>query len=148
MSGTNLTFINRCLILAAYFYFAFMLNESEHNWSITYLSRVILIRHHFKTYNLRMTMFFRLLMNLPYRCRVSPHFIALGMNHFTVIRRKLVHSLYQRILYSSNTLINSLGLSSVVYSSSSVSNYSSSSFHRIYFFGFSFSLKLYTVVDD
>ena len=51
---------------------------------------------------------FRLLMNLPYRCRVSPHFIALGMNHFSVTRRKLVHSLYQRILHSSNTLINSL----------------------------------------
>ena len=51
---------------------------------------------------------FRLLMNLPYQCRVSPHFIALGMNHFSVIRRKLVHSLYQRILHSSNILINSL----------------------------------------
>ena len=50
----------------------------------------------------------RLLINLPYRCRVSPHFIALGMNHFSVIRRKLVHSLHQRILHSSNTLINSL----------------------------------------
>ena len=51
---------------------------------------------------------FRFLMNLPYRCRVSPHFIALGMNHFSVIRRKLVHSLYQRILHSSNTLISTL----------------------------------------
>ena len=51
---------------------------------------------------------FRLLMNLPYRCRVSPHFIALGMNHFSVIRRKLVHSLYQRILLSNNTLISTL----------------------------------------
>ena len=51
---------------------------------------------------------FRLLMNLPYRCRVSPHFIALGMNHFSVIRRKLVHSLYQRILLSKNTLISTL----------------------------------------
>ena len=48
---------------------------------------------------------FRLLKNLPYRCRVSPHFNALGMNHFSVIRRKLVHSLYQRTLHSSNTLI-------------------------------------------
>ena len=51
---------------------------------------------------------FILFMNLPYRCRVSPHFIAHGMNHFSVIRRKLVHSLYQRILHSSNTLINTL----------------------------------------
>ena len=48
---------------------------------------------------------FRLLMNLPYRCRVSPHFIALGMNHFSVIRGKLVH---QRILLSNNTLIRTL----------------------------------------
>ena len=42
---------------------------------------------------------FRLLMNLPYRCRVSPHFITLGMYHFSVIRRKLWYSLYQRILH-------------------------------------------------
>ena len=46
--------------------------------------------------------------NIAYQCRVSPHFVALGMNHFSVIRRKLVHSLHQRILHSSNTLINSL----------------------------------------
>ena len=51
---------------------------------------------------------FRLLMNLPYRCRVSPHFIALGVNHFSVIRRKLVHSSYQRILLSNNSLISTL----------------------------------------
>ena len=51
---------------------------------------------------------FRLLMNLPYQCRVSPHFIALDMNHFSVIRGKLAHSLYQCILHSSNTLIGTL----------------------------------------
>ena len=51
---------------------------------------------------------FRLLMNLPYECRVSPHYIARGLNHFSVIRRKLVHSLYQSILLSNNTLISTL----------------------------------------
>ena len=75
---------------------------------IVVLCGVILIRHSLQDLQVAYNNFFRLLMNLPYRCRVSPHFIAFGMNHFSVIRRKLVHSLYQRILHSSNTLINSL----------------------------------------
>ena len=108
MSGTNFTFINRLLDFSSIFPLCFHVERTrtqlEHNLPLTCNFNKASLQDLQVAYD----NVFRLLMNLPYRCRVSPHFIALGMNHFTVIRRKLVHSLYQRILYSSNTLINSL----------------------------------------
>ena len=45
----------------------------------------------------------KLLMKLPYQCRVSPHFMVLGLKHFSVIKRKTIYSLYQHLLLRSNT---------------------------------------------
>lgn len=51
---------------------------------------------------------FRFLFKLPRRCSVSYNFVIRDIPNFPVIRRKLVYSLYKRVLSSSNILIRTL----------------------------------------
>ena len=51
---------------------------------------------------------FRLLFHLPRRCSVSAYFVEYRLPNFSVIRKKLIYSLYRRVLDSCNSLISTI----------------------------------------
>ena len=50
----------------------------------------------------------RFMFHLPWYRRVSNIFVSLNIPNFSVLRRKLVYSMYKRVLASSNSLVRTL----------------------------------------
>ena len=51
---------------------------------------------------------YRFMFHLPQYTRVSNIFVSLNIPNFSVLRRKLVYSMYKRVLASSNSLVRTL----------------------------------------
>ena len=51
---------------------------------------------------------FKALLNIHGRCSISNLFVTHGVPNFTIIRRKLIYSLYKRIFSSQNSIVKSI----------------------------------------
>ena len=64
---------------------------------------------------------FRLLFHIPRRVSISAHYVAYGLPCFKNVRRKLIYSIYSRVLSSENELVSTI-VNSCFFLSSSIFN--------------------------